>query len=79
MRKHIEYLLKCEETMNIRFDRTSKGLTLSSSGYIHQDLMTVEEELLKLGCCYDFDGSLQVFDKMCGRTFTNMIEPKGDK
>lgn len=77
MRPHIAYLLEAEKTMNIRFNRMSdNSLSLSSSGYIHQDLMTVEEELLKLGCRYDFSKPLQNFDKQCGRTFTYMMEPK---
>lgn len=77
MSKHIEYLLKAEETMNIRFNRSERGtLVLSSFGYIHQDLMDVEEALLKMGCRYDFGHPIQEFDKVSGRTFTHMREPK---
>lgn len=81
--KHINYLLKAEAVMrgeyrgNIRFDRTgSNTIVISCSGYCHMDLNEVESRLLKLGCKYDLAKGVQEFDRMCGRTFTHMIEPK---
>lgn len=80
MQLHIIYLLEVEKTMNVRFNRTGENtIVLSSEGYIHQDLMTVEKALLKLGCRYNFDKPLQQYDKMCERTFTYMNEPKDEE
>lgn len=76
---HIQALLKFEECSEgrIRFDRTGENtIVVSYSGYNHQDLMTIEEQLLKLGCRYDIAKGIQKFDRMCGRTFTHFKEPK---
>lgn len=82
-RPHIQALLEIEEETvgqyrgHIRFDRTGENsIVVSCSGYNHQDLSDTEERLLKLGCRYDTKKGIEVFDSMCGRTFTHFTEPK---
>lgn len=77
MDKVYELLNKSEETKNIRFNRTERGFSISCFGYVHQDLMDLEAELVKLGCRYDHaSGVIQDFDRVSGRTFTHMYFPK---
>lgn len=79
---HIELLLKVSKSnKNIQWNRVSENvLSISCCGYIHQDLMDLEESLLKLGLKYDFtyvreNVGAQYFDKISGRTYTYMKEP----
>lgn len=77
MKKHIRYLLRAEKVANVRFNRINdKTIVLISNGYHHSDLMRVEEYLIRLGCRYDFNREAQSFDKISGKTFVYMKEPK---
>jgi hypothetical protein len=86
MKPHIQVLLdaetetQCEYGGDIRFDRTGENtIVVSCSGYKHMDLSETVEKLIRLGCKYDFakhERDLENFDKVCGRTFVYLIEPK---
>lgn len=83
---HIQALLHAEITTrgqyggNIHFDRIGESsISVSCSGYCHQDLYDIEKTLLKLGCRYDLSKRVQQFDKQCGRTFTYFKEPTKGK
>lgn len=74
---HIVLLLELERTSNVRFNRVNEGtISVSCLGYCHMDLNSAEEQLLKLGCRYDFDRGVAQFDSMSGRTYTFFKEPK---
>jgi hypothetical protein len=79
MKPHIELLTELENqsTTWFKWDRVNEStIVISTSGYKHQELNEAEEQLLKAGCRYDFVRGVQEFDKVCGRTFTFLREPK---
>lgn len=76
---HIDFLLKAEKlsTVSLMWNRTSDNtLTISTVGYKHMEFYEVLQGLMKLGCKYDFDKGIEVWDPQCGRTFSHIKEPK---
>jgi len=75
--KHIDYLLDLETRSGIKFDRTSRNsIVISLVGYNPQELHDAEVKLIHLGCKYNFDRGVQMFDPHSGRTYTHFYEPK---
>jgi hypothetical protein len=81
LKRHIKYLIQSEEKpgSSLMWTRLSDNtISISCVGYITQELMTIENDLTRLGLRIDFTEGrgFQKWDKISCRTFSYFKESK---